>query len=84
VIGILSIAESKFEPLVLAGLVEMYAAGLSNFSLLGENADTNNYAAFVRFRMLAAAQGLTGNEDGEFADQEKALVDASKAQDLKS
>ena len=79
VIGILSVAESKFETIVLAGLIELYVTVLFNFSLLGENADTNNYAAFVRFRILSAAHGVTGNEDGEFVDQEKALIDAFKS-----
>lgn len=79
VIGILSAAGSKFEILVLAGLIEMYAAVLFNFSLLGENADTNNHAAVVRFRILAAAQGVKGDEDGAFLDQEKTLAEALKS-----
>lgn len=78
-IGILSAAESKFETLVLAGLIQLYAAVLYNFSLLGAAADINNHAGFLRFRILAAAQGITGNEDGEFVDQEKDLADALKS-----
>jgi len=35
----------------------------------------NNYAAFIRFRILAAAQGVTENEDGTFIAQEKNLAD---------
>ena len=76
VIGILSAAESRFETLVLAGLIQIYAGVLYNFSLIGQNADINNHAAFVRFRILAAAQHITENEDGAFVDQEKALADA--------
>jgi hypothetical protein len=79
VIGAFSAATSKFETLVLAGIVQVYAAALYNFSLLGEVADVNNYAAFVRFRVLASAQGITENEDGTFVDQEEALVEALKS-----
>jgi hypothetical protein len=78
VIGILSAAETRFETLVLAVLIELYAALLFNFSLLGGNADINNHASFVRFRIVAAAQGVTENEDGAFVDQEKELADALK------
>jgi len=73
VIAVLSMAQSRFETLVLAGLVELYAAILYNFSLISSATDINNYAGFIRFRILATAQGLTGNEDGAFIDQEKAL-----------
>src|SRR5271155_3224842 len=79
VMGILSGSASRFETLVLAGMIQVYAAVLYNFSLLGEVADINNHAAFVRFRALAAAQSVTGNENGEFLDQEKALADALKS-----
>ena len=75
VIGAFSAATTKFETLVLAGVVQLYAAVLYNFSLLGEMADVNNYAGFVRFRILATAQGITENEDGTFLDQEKALAE---------
>ena len=78
VIGILSAAKNHFETLGLAVLIQLYAAALYNFSLMGETAEINNHAAFVRFRFLAKAQGLIGNEDGEFADQEKLLVDGAK------
>ena len=78
VVETLSVAESKFETLVLGGLIQLYAAVLYNFSVLGVSADINNHAAFVRFRILAAAQGITENEDGAFVDQEKALADAVK------
>jgi hypothetical protein len=79
VIGILSMAESKFETLVLAGLIQLYAMALYNFSLLGQIADVNNHAAFVRFRILAAAQGITGDEEGTFVEQEKTLLDTVKS-----
>jgi hypothetical protein len=79
VVGILSAAESRFETLVLAGLIQLYAAVLYNFSLIGQNADINNHAAFVRFRIMAAAQQVTENEDGAFVDQEKALSEALKS-----
>ncbi len=59
-------------------MIQLYSAVLYNFSLLGEASDVNNYAAFVRFRVIAASQGVTGNEDGEFTDQEKLLADAAK------
>jgi len=76
VIGALSVATTRFETLVLAGIIQVYAAVLFNFSVSGVGADVNNYAGFVRFRILAAAQGITANEDGTFAEQDKALVDA--------
>jgi hypothetical protein len=80
VIGILSVAESKFETLVLAGLVELYSAVLYNFSLLGENADVNNLAALVRFRILAAAHGVAGNEEiGPFIDLEKTVAETQRS-----
>jgi hypothetical protein len=41
VIGILSVADSRFETLVLAGLVQLYTAVLYNFSVLAVNADIN-------------------------------------------
>ena len=74
VIGALSIATTRFETLVIAGIVQLYAAVLYNFSLIGVAADVNNYAAFVRFRILATAQGITENEDGTFQEQEEALA----------
>jgi hypothetical protein len=46
---------------------------LYNFSLIGASTDGNNYAGFVRFRILATAQGVTENEDGLLVDQEKTL-----------
>lgn len=74
VIGALSIATTRFETLVLAGIVQLYAAVLYNFSVIGIATDVNNYAAFVRFRILATAQGVTENEDGTFQEQEEALA----------
>ena len=76
VIGILWAAQTRFETLVLACLAEIYAAVLYNFSLIASVNDVNNYAGFVRFRILAAGQGQTANEDGTFVDQEKALRNA--------
>ena len=73
VIGILSAAQTRFETLVLACLVQIYAAVLYNFSLSGSVTDINDYAAFVRFRILATGQGQIANEDGAFTDQENAL-----------
>jgi hypothetical protein len=78
VIGAFSVATTKFETLVLAGIVQVYAAALYNFSALGGAVDLNNYAAFVRFRILATAHGVTGNEDGTFAEQEEALAEELK------
>lgn len=75
VIGILSAAENKFETMVLAGLVQLYAAALYNFSLLGVAADSYNLAEFIRFRFLAAALGVTGNEEGGYIEQEKTIMD---------
>jgi hypothetical protein len=75
VIGILSVAESRFETLVLAGLIQLYAAVLYNFSLQGAAADSYNLAEFVRFRFLAAALGVTENEEGTYIEQEKAIAD---------
>jgi hypothetical protein len=74
VIGALSTATTRFETLVMAGIVQLYAAVLYNFSLIGVATDVNNYAAFVRFRILATAQGITENEDGTFQEQEEALA----------
>ena len=74
VIGILSIATTRFETVVLAGMVQLYAAVLYNFSVIGVATDVNNYAAFVRFRILATAQGITENEDDTFQEQEEALA----------
>lgn len=76
VIGILSAAQTRFETLVLACLAEIYAAILYNFSVIGSVTDVNNYAGFVRFRILATAQGQIANEDGAFTDQENALRDS--------
>jgi hypothetical protein len=74
VVGILSVATTRFETLVLAMLVQLYAAVLYNFSAIGKATDVNNYAGFVRFRILAVAQGITENEDGTFQEQEEALA----------
>jgi hypothetical protein len=41
---------------------------------IGKATDVNNYAGFVRFRVLATAQGITENEDGTFQEQEEALA----------
>jgi hypothetical protein len=71
--GVISASNSKFETLVLAILVQIYTAMLYNFSLIGASTDGNNYAGFVRFRILATAQGVTENEDGLLVDQEKTL-----------
>ena len=35
VIGIVSVATTRFETLVLAGIVQLYAAVLDNFSVVG-------------------------------------------------
>lgn len=74
VIGVLSVAATRFETVVLAGMVQLYAAVLYNFSVTGVATDVNNYAGFVRFRVLAAGQGITENEDGTFQEQEEALA----------
>jgi hypothetical protein len=74
VIGILSVATTRFETLVLAMMVQLYAAVLYNFSTIGRATDANNYAGFVRFRTLAMAQGITENEDGTFQEQEEAIA----------
>ena len=71
--GVISASNSKFETLVLAILVQIYTAMLYIFSLIGASTDGNNYAGFVRFRILATAQGVTENEDGLLVDQEKTL-----------
>lgn len=76
VIGVVNISTTKFETVVLAVLVQVYAAVLYNFSAIGGVIDANNYAGFVRFRILATAQSVTENEDGTFQEQEKHLVDA--------
>lgn len=76
VVGILSVATTKFETILLAVLVQLYAVILDSFSVLGSITDVNNYAGFVRFRILATAQGITENEDGLFTDQERALAEA--------
>ena len=60
-------------------MIQLYAAVLYNFSVIGTAADINNYAGFVRFRILAAAQGITENEDGSIVEQEKALADSIKS-----
>ncbi len=76
VIGILSAAQTRFETLVLACLAEIYAAVLYNFSVIGSLTDVNNYAGFVRFRILAMGQGQIANEDGAFTDQENSMRNA--------
>jgi hypothetical protein len=78
VIGILSGTATRFETLVLAAMVQLYTAVLYNFSLIGVATDVNNYAGFVRFRILAAALGVTENEDGQFQEQEEALAERLK------
>jgi hypothetical protein len=78
VIGILSVATTRFETVVLAGMAQLYAAVLYNFSVMGVATDVNNYAGFVRFRILATAQGFTENEDGSFQEQEEALAERLK------
>ncbi len=79
VIGILASAASRFETLVLAGLIQLYAAVLFNVSLLAESADINNRASLVRFNILAArTRALTGDEEEAVLDQEKTLADAIK------
>ncbi len=75
VVGVLSVASTPFETVLLAGLVELYAAILYNASLLAVTADANNHAAFVRFRTLATALGVTEDESGTYVEQEKALGD---------
>jgi len=76
VIGIVNIATTRFETAVLAVLVQLYSAVLWNFSMVGATLDVNNYAGFVRFRILATAQGVTENEDGTFEEQEKGIAEA--------
>jgi hypothetical protein len=78
VIGILSVTTTRFETLALAGMVQLYAAVLYNFSVMGVATDVNNYAGFVRFRILATAAGITENEDGSFEEQEEALAERFK------
>ena len=56
VIGILSVATTRFETVVLAGMIQLYAAVLYNFSVMGVATDVNNFAGFLRFRILATAQ----------------------------
>ncbi|MGB7562088.1 MAG: hypothetical protein WBL99_11515 [Candidatus Acidiferrales bacterium] len=73
---IMSTTTARFETLALAILILIYAATLYNFSVIGAATDVNNYAGFVRFRILATAQGVTENEDGLFVDQEKQLRDS--------
>lgn len=63
-------------PILFAVLVQIYAAILYNFAVLERVVCANNYAGLVRFRILAAAQGITENEDGTFLEQEKNLADA--------
>ena len=52
VIGILSAASTRFETLVLAGMVQIYATLLDNFSVIGVINDVNNRAGLVRFKIL--------------------------------
>ena len=62
-------------------MIQLYAAVLYNFSVIGIATDINNHAGFVRFRILAAAQGITENEDGTFEEQENALAERLKNQE---
>jgi hypothetical protein len=78
VVAVLSVPTTKFDTLVIAGMVYIFATLLHNFSLIGTATDANNYAGFVRFRLLAKAQGVIANEDGTFEEQEKALADYIK------
>ncbi len=82
-VGVVSAGKSGFETLVLAALVQLYAAILYNFSVIGAATDVNNYAGFVRFRVLAAAQGQTGDEAGKYSEQENALQNAIKGNSMK-
>jgi len=75
VVAVLSVATTRFETLVLAGIVEVYAAVLYNFSVVGTAVDANNYASFCRFKILAAAQGITASEDGTFEEVGQAMVE---------
>jgi hypothetical protein len=78
VVGVLSVASTRFETLVSAGIVLVYSALLHNASVLGTAIDVNNYAAFARFRVLSAHHGLTEGEEGPFLEQENALADGLK------
>lgn len=78
VIGILSAASTRFETLVLAGMVEIYVTLVYYFSEAAVIATLNNRAGLVRFMILAKAQGITGNEDGTFEEQDKELVESIK------
>jgi hypothetical protein len=82
VIGVFSVTTTRFETVVLAGIVQLYAAVLYNFSVMGVATDVNNYAGFVRFRILATAAGITENEDGSFGEQEEALAERLKKDGL--
>jgi hypothetical protein len=80
VIAIMSVATTRFEIVVLAGMVQLYATVLYNFSLIGVATDVNNHAGFVRFRILATAHGVTENENGKFKEQEDTLAEHLKVQ----
>lgn len=77
-VGIISVGSSRFETVILAVFVQMYSAMLYNFSLIAVTAEVNNLAGFVRFRVLAAAQGIAGDDAGEYLDQENLLKETIK------
>ena len=78
VVGIVSAASTRFETMVLAGMVQLYGAS-SRLFVLGILAEVNNHAAFIRFKILAGAQGIAANEDGTFEEQADALADSIKS-----
>ena len=56
-------------------LVTPVPAVLHNLSQIGTATTMNNLASLVRFRILAAAQGITKSDEGTFEDQENTLIE---------
>jgi hypothetical protein len=73
VVEIFSVATTRFETLVFAMLVELYSVALLTFCQIGTNTELTDYAAFVRFKMLATALGIKEIEDRTFQEEEKTL-----------
>jgi hypothetical protein len=78
VVAALATTRTRFETLVLGGLVRVFTAVLYNFSLIGMAIAASDHSSFVRFRKLAEAQGITGDQYGTFKDQETVSVETLK------
>jgi len=83
VIGILRAAQTRFETLVLACLIQIYAAMLFNFSAIASTGRADNLGTVMRFVLLAKGLGQTATEDGlVFAEQEEKLHESREKSEV--